>query len=121
MTAILDATLVEIAARIAAGDCTSVEVTDYALIQARALQSRLNCFVRLEEDSALAQARAAALTPFHPSAHQPGEWGRRGGRAHIPELLATNLIGPQKVKFSALLNPVAHTNTAFSGLITTSL
>ena len=59
MTDVLDATLVEIAARIAAGDCTSVEVTECALTQARSLQSRLNCFVRLEEDSARAQAKAA--------------------------------------------------------------
>jgi aspartyl-tRNA(Asn)/glutamyl-tRNA(Gln) amidotransferase subunit A len=80
MTGVLDATLVEIAERIAAGDCTSVEVTDRALAQARALQSRLNCFVRLEEDSARAQAKAAdaaraaghTLGPLHgvPLAHK---------------------------------------------------
>jgi aspartyl-tRNA(Asn)/glutamyl-tRNA(Gln) amidotransferase subunit A len=80
VTGVLDATLVEIAARIAAGDCTSLEVTDCALARARSLQSRLNCFVRLEEDSARAQARAAdaaraegrALGPLHgvPLAHK---------------------------------------------------
>jgi aspartyl-tRNA(Asn)/glutamyl-tRNA(Gln) amidotransferase subunit A len=59
MTSTIDATLVETAARIAAGDCTSVEVTDCALTRARFLQSRLNCFVRLDEDGARAQAEAA--------------------------------------------------------------
>jgi len=80
MTDLLDATLVEIAARIAAGDVTSVEVTECALTRARALQARLNCFVRLEEDNAREQAKAAdaaraagrALGPLHgvPLAHK---------------------------------------------------
>jgi aspartyl-tRNA(Asn)/glutamyl-tRNA(Gln) amidotransferase subunit A len=80
MTGVLDATLVEIAARIAAGDITSVDVTDWALTQARSLQSRLNCFVRLDEESARSQAQAAdaaraaghALGPLHgvPLAHK---------------------------------------------------
>src|ERR1700677_2931030 len=59
MTAVLDDTLVAHAVRTAAGECTSVEVTECALTRARFLQSRLNCFVRLEEDSARAQAKAA--------------------------------------------------------------
>ena len=80
MTDVLDATLVEIAARIAAGEITSAEVTECALTRARALQARLNCFVRLEEDSAREQAKAAdaaraagrTLGPLHgvPLAHK---------------------------------------------------
>jgi aspartyl-tRNA(Asn)/glutamyl-tRNA(Gln) amidotransferase subunit A len=80
VTGVLDATLVEVAARIAAGNCTSVELTDCALTRARSLQSRLNCFVRLEEESARAEAKAAdaaraaghALGPLHgvPLAHK---------------------------------------------------
>jgi aspartyl-tRNA(Asn)/glutamyl-tRNA(Gln) amidotransferase subunit A len=80
MTDALDGSLVEIAARIAAGECTSVEVTESALSRARFLQSRLNCFIRLDEDSARAQAKAAddaraaghVLGPLHgvPLAHK---------------------------------------------------
>ena len=42
------------------------------------------------------------------------------GKQHA-HVLAANMIGPRKVKFSALLNAVAHTNTAFLCLITTLL
>jgi aspartyl-tRNA(Asn)/glutamyl-tRNA(Gln) amidotransferase subunit A len=80
VTTLLGASLVEIARRIAAGECSSVEVTEAALSRARSLQSRLNCIARLEEDSARSQAKAAdaaraaghLLGPLHgvPLAHK---------------------------------------------------
>jgi aspartyl-tRNA(Asn)/glutamyl-tRNA(Gln) amidotransferase subunit A len=138
MTGILDATLVEIAARIAAGDYTSVEVTDHALAQARALQSRLNCFVRLEEDSARAQARAAdaklaaghALGPLHgvPLAHKDiyyeagkvthcGSRVRRGHVATATSPLLTRLKTAGAINLGTLmmnefaLGPTGHNAT----------
>jgi aspartyl-tRNA(Asn)/glutamyl-tRNA(Gln) amidotransferase subunit A len=77
---VLDATLVDIADLIASGGCSSVEVTEAALVRARVQQPRLNCFIRLDEQRALDQARAAdlaraagsALGPLHgvPLAHK---------------------------------------------------
>ena len=104
MTDVLDATLVEIAARIAAGEVTSVEVTERALARARSLQSRLNCFVRLDEDSARSQAQAAdaaraagqALGPLHgiPLAHKDlyymaGKAAHCGSRVRRGEVATT--------------------------------
>jgi aspartyl-tRNA(Asn)/glutamyl-tRNA(Gln) amidotransferase subunit A len=104
MMELLDASLVEIAARITSGDCSSVEVTESALTRARALQSRLNCFVRLDEDRARAQASAAdaaraaghVLGPLHgvPLAHkdlyyEAGQVSHCGSRVRRGEVATT--------------------------------
>ena len=138
MTGMLDATLVEIAACIAAGDLTSVEVTDWALVQARSLQSRLNCFVRLDEDSARAQAQAAdearaaghALGALHgvPLAHKDiyyeagkvthcGSRVRRGEVATATSPLLTRLENAGAINLGTLmmnefaLGPTGHNAT----------
>ena len=51
--------LIEVAARIRAGTLRSVEVTQSAIERARAAQARCNCFISIDEDSALAEAEAA--------------------------------------------------------------
>ncbi len=55
----LDRPLVEVAAELAAGSYTSSELTEAALVRARALQPKVNCFIAIEEDAALEGARAA--------------------------------------------------------------
>ena len=67
------ATLVEAAAAIARGEYSSVELTRVCLERAARLNGALNCFVRIEDQAALAQAAAAdaaraagrALGPLH--------------------------------------------------------
>jgi len=55
----LDRSLVEVAADLAAGRVSSVELTRAALARAHALQPALNCFISIDDDTALAEARAA--------------------------------------------------------------
>lgn len=119
MTDLLDSTLVEIAAYIAAGDCTSVEVTDRALTQARSLQPRLNCFVHLDEDGARSQAQAAdaaraaghALGPLHgvPLAHkdiyyEAGKITHCGSRVRRGEVATTTSPLLMRLKAAGAIN-----------------
>ena len=55
----LDASLVDVAARIAAREITSVELTEAALARVQEQQPRINAFVRIDRQRALEQARAA--------------------------------------------------------------
>jgi len=119
VTDLLDSTLVEIAAYIAAGDCTSVEVTDRALTQARSLQPRLNCFVHLDEDGARSQAQAAdaaraaghALGPLHgvPLAHkdiyyEAGKITHCGSRVRRGEVATTTSPLLMRLKAAGAIN-----------------
>jgi len=56
-----DPTLVATATAIATGELSSVEVTRHHLAKIRALNPKLNCFVRVREDEALEDARRADL------------------------------------------------------------
>jgi aspartyl-tRNA(Asn)/glutamyl-tRNA(Gln) amidotransferase subunit A len=55
----LDKTLVDIAADLASGTISSVELTQAALARAEQAQTVLNCFIAIEPDVALAAAQAA--------------------------------------------------------------
>lgn len=73
MTLRIPDTLVDAARAIAAGEITSVALTEACLERARRLNPRLNCFVRLEAETALgdaaradaARAAGAPLGPLH--------------------------------------------------------
>jgi aspartyl-tRNA(Asn)/glutamyl-tRNA(Gln) amidotransferase subunit A len=54
-----NASLKEIARRLAAKEASSVEVTRYFLDRARAAQAQLNAFITIDEEKSLAQAREA--------------------------------------------------------------
>jgi len=58
---VLRGTLVEAAAAIVDGRVSSVQLTAAALDRARAEQTRLNCFIRIDAETALEQAREADL------------------------------------------------------------
>ena len=53
------ATLTEAAAALARGELSSVELTRSCLERAHRLNAELNCFIRIEDEAALAAARAA--------------------------------------------------------------
>jgi aspartyl-tRNA(Asn)/glutamyl-tRNA(Gln) amidotransferase subunit A len=53
------ATLTEAAAALARGELSSVELTRRCLARAHCLNAELNCFIRIEDEAALAAARAA--------------------------------------------------------------
>ena len=53
------ATLTEAAAALARGELSSVELTRSCLARAHRLNAKLNCFIRIEDEAALAAARAA--------------------------------------------------------------
>lgn len=57
MSALTDLSLTEVAAAIRAKKASAVEVTQAAIDRAQAVQPRLNCFLALEPDAALAEAR----------------------------------------------------------------
>jgi aspartyl-tRNA(Asn)/glutamyl-tRNA(Gln) amidotransferase subunit A len=56
---IMDLSLAQAAAALAAGTLSSLELVDAALARAQAVNPQLNAFLRLDADSARAQARAA--------------------------------------------------------------
>jgi len=56
---LLSLTLIEASAALAARRVSSVELTQACLERAQAIQPRVNCFLALEADAALAEARAA--------------------------------------------------------------
>ncbi len=80
MSAVTDLTLVEVATRIASGDFSSEEVTQAAITKIEKVQSKLNCFISIEVESALRAAKDAdkwrssgqTLGPLHgvPLAHK---------------------------------------------------
>jgi len=55
---LLGMSMTEAAGAIARGDVTSLALTEAAIARAKALQPRFNAFVRIDEEAALAQARA---------------------------------------------------------------
>ena len=58
-TEIVDLTLVEVAAQIRRRQLSSLEVTQACLARAEQAQSKLNCFIAIEADAALAAAKKA--------------------------------------------------------------
>jgi aspartyl-tRNA(Asn)/glutamyl-tRNA(Gln) amidotransferase subunit A len=56
---LLDGSLVDAAALLAAGEVSSTELTRAALERAHAAQTSLNCFIEIRDERALAQAAAA--------------------------------------------------------------
>ena len=54
-----DATLKELSAQLAAGACSSVELTQEYLNKINGLNKDLGCFITLDAERSLAQARAA--------------------------------------------------------------
>ncbi|MCB1623610.1 MAG: amidase [Pseudomonadales bacterium] len=105
----LDLSLIDAAAALAAGEVSSLELTRAALARAHAVQSALNCFIAIDDEGALAAARAAdaahaagkLLGPLHgvPLAHKDmyyrtGEvtsCGSEVRRAYRPTTTATLL------------------------------
>jgi aspartyl-tRNA(Asn)/glutamyl-tRNA(Gln) amidotransferase subunit A len=103
----LEKTLVEIAADIAAGAISSVELTRAALVRAEQAQRALNCFIAIEPEVALvaaaaadaARAKGAVLGPLHgvPLAHKDmyytagrvSDCGSRVRRGYVPGVTAT--------------------------------
>jgi Asp-tRNA(Asn)/Glu-tRNA(Gln) amidotransferase A subunit family amidase len=58
------ATALDLAARLRAGDVSSVEVTELYLERIERLDPELNAYVTVDADRALAAARAPAEGPF---------------------------------------------------------
>lgn len=63
------ATLVELADAIAARRISSLEITQACIARAKALQPALNAFILLEEEAALAAAKAADAAPVRGKLH----------------------------------------------------
>lgn len=106
---LLEKSLVDVAADIATGKVSSVELTRAALARAHALQPRLNCFIEIREERALAAAKAAdaalargeIIGALHgvPLAHkdmyyeagEPTHCGSRVRRGYVPQSTSTLL------------------------------
>ena len=86
------ATLTEAAAALARGELSSVELTRSCLERAHRLNAALNCFIRIEDEAALAAARAADAARAA---------GRAGGVLHgVPIALKDMFYDPARVTSS---------------------
>src|SRR2546423_15240249 len=71
MSELFYSTIADLAGRIRAKEISPVELVTAHLERARALQPKLNAFVHLDPEEALAQARAAEIAVQHRAALGP--------------------------------------------------